>query len=168
MPLELQETSSKSDFDAIIELQWRVFEDPPDPWMTILFPILGNGPSARAEAFQESKKRQWQQTKEDLTSQWLKIVDTDTGKIIAAGMWHTFEMDPFDGVADEPFVAYWWPEGSEGKKFTELCLGEFMDRRKRRMRRPHMRESLQTRVHMRARLQLFTPQSSPCVLRTYR
>ena len=147
MPLELQITDSESDFETIIELQWRVFKHPPDPWMAILFPILGNGPSARAEAFQDSKNRQWQQTKEDSTSQWLKVVDADTGKIIAAGMWHTFETDPFDGVPDKPFVADWWPEGSEGKKYTELCLGEFTDRRKRRMKRPHMRESLYTQPH---------------------
>ena len=75
--------------------------------MTILFPILGKGPFAREAAFQESRNRQWQQTKDDATSQWFKVVDTETGKIIAAGMWHTYETDPFNEFPDELFVAYW-------------------------------------------------------------
>ena len=138
MPFKLYETSSENDFDAIVNLQWLAFDHPPDPWMTLFFPILGNGPSARAETIQKSKEQQWQASKEDDTCQWLKVVDMETDKIIAAGMWHTYKTDPFEGVPDEPFVVEWWPEGSEGRKFTELCLGEFMDRRKARMRRPHM------------------------------
>ena len=67
MPLELQESNSESDFDIIVPLQWEAFDNPPDPWITLFFPILGTGPNARAEAIRESKERQWHSTKEDPT-----------------------------------------------------------------------------------------------------
>ena len=138
MPLELQAVTSDTDFDEFIPVQWAAYEDPPYPFFHLFCPTRGTHPTARAESLQEAKERQIQWTHADPTSQWLKVIDTDTAKIVAAGMWHVHEADPYANSSDTPFEAAWWPEGSEGRKYTELCIGEYLARRKDRMRKPHL------------------------------
>lgn len=140
MPLELQEVTSDADFDELIPLQWISYEQPFNPFLIIFCPTRGTDPTARAESIQESKERQLQWHKADPSSHWLKVVDTDTGKVIGGAEWNVHESDPYAKPPEQPFTAYWWEEG-EKRQFVDAALGQWMAPRMERMRKPHLRKS---------------------------
>ena len=138
MTLKLQEVTSDSEFDDIVPLQWTSYETPFNPFLILFCPTRGTGPTAREESMQESKERQAQWHHADPSSHWIKVVD-DAGTVIAAAQWNVYDSDPFAKRSEEPFTAYWWPEG-EGRQFAEAALGQWLGPRMERMRKPHLRK----------------------------
>lgn len=139
MPFELREVTSDDRFDEVIPLQWVSYETPHNGFFILFCPTRGEGPDARADSLQESKERQIQWHHADPTSRWIEVVDTDTGKAIAAAQWNVHESDPF-AKPSPPMTAYWWPEG-EGRRFADMALGEWLGPRVERMRKPHLCKS---------------------------
>ncbi|MCJ1261563.1 hypothetical protein MMC22_001428 [Lobaria immixta] len=137
MPLELQEATSDADFDELVPLQWISYEQPFNPFVILICPTRGTGPTARAESMQESKERQLQWHKADPSSHWLKVVDSDTGKVIGGAEWKVHESDPYAKPPEQPFTAYWWEEG-EKRQFVDAALDQWMAPRMERMRKPHL------------------------------
>ncbi len=138
MPLQVHEIKSDADWDEIIPLLWTSYETPFNPFLVIFAPTRGTGPTSREESMQESKVRQRQWHEADPTSHWIKVVDTDTGMAVGGGQWQVHESNPYANPPDQPFTAYWWPEG-EGREFAEQALGQWMEPRVERMNKPHLR-----------------------------
>lgn len=136
MALKLQEVTSDSEFDDIVPLQWISYETPFNPFLILFCPTRGSGPTARADSMQESKERQVQWHNLDPTSHWIKVVD-ENGTVIAAAQWNVHDSDPYAKPPDEPFTAYWWPEG-EGRQLAEAALAQWLGPRTERMRKPHL------------------------------
>ncbi len=117
MPLELREHKVDDDWNELIQCECESYEDPFNPGYILLRPERGNSDKAR-EGFKELRNRVIAQHKNDPTSTWLKVVDTDIGdKTVGAANWNTFTENPYPKPVDHPVEATWWPEGATA------CLG---------------------------------------------
>jgi hypothetical protein len=117
MPLLVEEVNLEKDFDELFNCQWAAWTNPPQaPW-ELMFPILGSGPSAEAEAIKAGRDRQLQDTKASPNDRWVKVIDTDTGKIIAGALWKMYTTNPYRAPL-EKLDACWWPAGSELKELA--------------------------------------------------
>jgi hypothetical protein len=135
MPFRLEEITSDSDFEELVECEWISWENPPQKFHRLICPTFGDGPDARAESLRESTQRQLSWHKGDPTSHWLKVTDINTGKIIAGALWKIFETNPFENWT--PSVAYWWPEGDK-RDFASQALDQASLPRRELAARPHL------------------------------
>ena len=114
MPLELRIVNSESEFNELIQCECESYEDPFNSFYLLLRPDRGSSSTGR-EGFKELRDRQIAWHKEDPTSTWLKIVDTDIGgKVVGGACWNTFLENPYPQPLDHPMEATWWPEGMAG------------------------------------------------------
>lgn len=114
MPLELRHVKSGSEFNELIQCECESYEDPFNAFYILLRPDRGCSSKAR-QGFKELRDRQIAWYKDDPTSTWLKIVDTDIGdKVVGGALWNTFLENPYPCPADHPLEATWWPEGGTG------------------------------------------------------
>ncbi|KAI4231319.1 MAG: hypothetical protein L6R40_007764 [Gallowayella cf. fulva] len=136
MVLILHEVVSDDEFAAIIGCEWSSYETPYNGFFQIYCPITGTGPDARLEALKESTDRQLAWHREDATSHWLKVVDSESGQVVGAAQWNIYRENPYlNGV--EHTDAFWWPEG-EGRKFASMALEQWYAPRGKRMNKPHI------------------------------
>lgn len=135
MTFEGVDTVRDADFDELIRVEWASYEQPYSRLIRLFFPILGPGPEARAAALKESTERQLSWHKEDPTSHWIKVVNSETGKIIGAAEWHVYEENPYASQTDEGCT--WYPEG-EGREMANSLMGQFMAPRMKYMAKPHL------------------------------
>ncbi|KAK2764021.1 hypothetical protein FQN54_009640 [Arachnomyces sp. PD_36] len=129
MPLHLQKVTSTTDFHTLIPCQWASFSNPPQPFFSIFFPILGTHPTARQDSILESTQRQIEWHNSDPTSYWQKIVDSETGDIAGGALWKICEKNPFEGVEGEEVVAGWYPEGVR-REFMSQALKQYVTPRR--------------------------------------
>lgn len=94
---ELLEVVAEAEFEELLEVEFLVFEDPPNLLRLLFLPILGDGPNARAQAIRESSSRVFEQHKQTPASHWVKAVDDSSGKLLGAALWLLFEEDPYTG-----------------------------------------------------------------------
>ena len=114
MPLELRIVNSESEFNELIQCECESYEDPFNSFYILLRPDRGSSSPGRA-GFKELRDRQIAWHKEDPTSTWLKVVDTDVGdKVVGGACWNTFLKNPYLQPLDHPMEATWWPEGMAG------------------------------------------------------
>ena len=112
MPLELREVKSDDEWNELIQCECESYEDPFNAIYILLRPDRGNSPKAR-EGFKELRDRQLAWHKNDPTSRWFKVVDTDLGdKVIGGANWNTFTENPYPKALDHPLEGTWWPEGA--------------------------------------------------------
>ena len=97
MPFDILQVGPDTDFDELVRVEWASYEQPYCKLIRLFFPILGDGPEARAASFKESIERQLSWHKQDPTSRWIKAIDHETGKIAGAACWHIYEEDPYSG-----------------------------------------------------------------------
>ena len=117
MPLVLEETNLEGDYDELFDVEWAAWNDPPQVLWALMFPAKGTGPEAIAESKKVAADRQLQGTRMDPHDRWLKVVDTDTGKIAGGALWKIYTSNPYR--APLPALdAFWWPEGHEMRKLT--------------------------------------------------
>ena len=122
MPLKLEEVIDYHDFDSIIPMQWEAYENPWEPFFFLFCPVLGDGPNAREESLLLSKRLQIDQARADPTCHRLKVTDTETEQIIAAGYWRIHEREPYGGKLDQPFKGVAWPEETEAEDTLSCAL----------------------------------------------
>lgn len=134
MPFQLSEVS-ESDFPELITCMWESYESPPQDLFRLFCPILGAGPDARAESIKESTERFCSWHVSDPTSYWHKVVDIETGKIVAAALWKIHKTNPYDKA--EHHEAYWHPEGGQ-REFVTKALEQFEAPKERMANRPHL------------------------------
>jgi len=136
MPFKLEEINPATDFDEIIECEWISYENPFQTFFRLFCPIIGDGPDDRQESMKESTTRQLEWHQSDPTSYWQKVVDVDTGKIVAAALWKICPTNPFEH-ADDHSEAYWFPKGGQ-QDFVTKCLKQFDAPRARMAPRPQV------------------------------
>lgn len=134
MPLLLQEVTDERDFDEILPMLFAAFGEPYNSLRRWFFPIH----TTTEAAVEASKQRHIQAWREHPDLHWVKVTDTDSGKIIGAAEWEIRpEVDP-DGRPQVPINAYWHTEGSVEKEFAEKLLTSLKSFMKERMTRPHL------------------------------
>lgn len=122
MPLELREVTEDSEWNELIQCECESYEIPFNGIYVLFRPHRGNDQQGR-EGFKELRDRQLRWYKQDPTSQWLKVVDTDIGdKVVGGAEWKTFKENPYTKVKEHPVEADWWPEG----RHNLLKPGHFM------------------------------------------
>ncbi|KAF1960758.1 hypothetical protein CC80DRAFT_465044 [Byssothecium circinans] len=129
----LKEAKEKEEMDAIMEVIWAANYSPYDPFVQIVFPVLGYTPADRATSFQEAKQRFWDQHLADPSSHWFYVVEKESGEAVGCCQWQIFTSNPFaNGHAKHE--APWWPEG-EYREFCEAILHQVTLPRVRWMRK---------------------------------
>ncbi|KAK4695262.1 hypothetical protein P7C71_g2459, partial [Lecanoromycetidae sp. Uapishka_2] len=137
MPLELREHKLDDDWNELIQCESESFSDPFNTIFTLFRPERGTSGKAR-ESFKELRDRAISHYKDDPTSIWLKVVDTDIGdKIVGAAEWNKFVENPYTKRLDHPMEATWFPEG-EDREFANKLLDDWLVPRQQTMNRPHM------------------------------
>lgn len=116
MTFELCEVDLEKDWDELFACEWAAWMKPRQSLWELTFPILGSGPSAEAEAINKNAARQLQGIKGDPRSRWMKIVDKDTGKIVAGALWKFYDSNPYRAPLEKT-DATWLPEG----ELRDLC-----------------------------------------------
>ena len=138
MTFELLEVDLDKEWDELFACEWAAWMDPRQSIWELTFPVLGSGPTAEAEAIRINSARQLQGIKADPLSRWMKVVDTDTGKIVAGALWKFYDSNPYRAPLEEP-DATWLPEG----ELKDLCDSMYTQNRvwkSRTMPVPHARE----------------------------
>ena len=148
MPFHIKEVVSDEDLEELLSVEMAAFEDPLSAMRLIYYPIFGKGPEARSAAIRECAQRAIARNRATPGSRWSKIIDEDTGKIVAASVWQFYEKDPYSGTQD-PEVT-WWPEG-EGKLFAQEFANGLRRARIRYMTKPHACESTKCKSESRTR-----------------
>lgn len=134
MSFEISEITSDTDFDELVEVEFVSFENPPNAFRNLFYPILGTAPDARQIAIKEATARIIQSHKSNPFSHWIKAVDPQSQRLVGAALWIFFESDPYTG---KPLPeCTWWPDG-EGKDFTNIWWHKLMQPRIKYMSRRH-------------------------------
>ncbi|KAI9707935.1 MAG: hypothetical protein M1820_004354 [Bogoriella megaspora] len=134
MPFHVEDVVSDEDFEELLEVEIAAFEQPLSPIRLIYYPVFGEGPEARSASIRECAQRAIARNRATPGSQWSKIIDDDTGKIVAASVWQFYDKDPYTGTQD-PEVS-WWPRG-DGKRFAQQFANALRRARVRYMAKPH-------------------------------
>ncbi|MCJ1310492.1 hypothetical protein MMC25_004156 [Agyrium rufum] len=143
-----------SGFPALIKCMWESYEDPPQSLFHLFCPILGIGCGARARAIEESTKRMQAWHDAEPESYWQKVVDVESGKIVAGALWKIYKKNPFvkyningsggSGIDENGGAAhggeegaYWWPKGSR-RNYVNQALEQFEKPQMELAARPHL------------------------------
>ncbi|KAI0457284.1 acyl-CoA N-acyltransferase [Xylaria acuta] len=135
MPLELQEIDPEVDFAALSRCLFESYEDPPQKFFHIFFPIHGTGYERREEAIKEAAERLKSWYTHDSSSYWQKVVDTTSGKIAGGALWNIYEENPFTNP--QPSTATWFPAGGS-RTFAEKAIENHARPRSEAAQRPHI------------------------------
>ncbi|KAH8728982.1 hypothetical protein GQ44DRAFT_608047 [Phaeosphaeriaceae sp. PMI808] len=131
----VREAHTRKELDDILDVVWAANYTPYEPFVQVLFPVLGYTPAHRDAAIAESKERFWNQHQADPSSHWYYAFDSATGNTIGCAQWVISERNPF--AAGVPALkAPWWPEG-ECRRFCESILNQTYGPRTSWMTRPH-------------------------------
>ncbi|KAI0472262.1 acyl-CoA N-acyltransferase [Xylaria cf. heliscus] len=135
MPLELQEIDTEVDFPALARCLFESYEDPPQKFFHIFFPINGTGHEPREEAIKEAAERLKSWHTHDPTSCWKKVVDTTSGKIAGGALWNIYEENPF--ANPHPSTVTWFPPGGS-RAFAEKAIENHARPRSKAAQLPHV------------------------------
>ncbi|KAF4932042.1 hypothetical protein CGCVW01_v000051 [Colletotrichum viniferum] len=113
MGLVLQEVKTDEEFIPLIAALREGFANPDTAvWRLFMGDWRPDDPAAREAALVEATERMRAEHRADPTSTWLKVVDDETGQVVAGGRWSFFERggpNPYDGHRE--VEATWFPEG---------------------------------------------------------
>jgi hypothetical protein len=141
MSFELNVVTDEKDFDEIVRVLYAAFSEPPTDFLKWYIPIHTTVDDA-TEAFKGRAIDSW---KEDPQCYWLKVTDTETGKILGAACWEVHDANKVQEnakVFSQPYNADWHMDGSEEKAFANI-LFEGMDKfMAEKMTRPHVGKKL--------------------------
>ncbi|PQE26549.1 hypothetical protein CJF30_00001284 [Rutstroemia sp. NJR-2017a BBW] len=116
---------------------WEAFENPFASFLRIVFYLKGESPEARTESINEAASNMLAlHGMLPSTSHWIKVVDTETGKLIGAANWMTHESSPYTEPRP-PTVAVWWPEG-DGRDYASNYMQQVEAHKPRYYDRPHV------------------------------
>ena len=116
MTIDISNIDLDKDWDELFACQWAAWMNPRQSLWELTYPVLGSCPSAETEAIRSGAARQLEDIKADPLSRWMKAVDTDTGKIVAAAFWKLYNSNPYRAPAGKT-DATWLPEG----ELKDLC-----------------------------------------------
>lgn len=134
MTLRLEEVKDEKDFDEILPVLYAAFGEPYNSLRKWFIPVHTTVEAA-VEGSKERNVRSWKQSE---GIHWLKVTDTDSGKIIGAAEWEIRQQVSPPDEPQGPINAYWHTEGSEEKAFAEKLFINLKGFMKKRMGRPHI------------------------------
>ncbi|KAF4634827.1 hypothetical protein G7Y89_g3276 [Cudoniella acicularis] len=134
--LILKEATTRSEFDAIIDIAWLANYTPYRPLISGIFPISGPTTADREAAIVSSKDRYWKSHISDPSSHWFYVQDPESGEFLGGVQWQVHETNPYPN-GPVPFDVDWWPEG-EGRNFVAEMLKQLYAARHWWMQRPHI------------------------------
>lgn len=135
MSLELQDIDPEVDFPALARCMLEAYEDPPQKFLHIFFPVHGPGAEAREAAIEEAAARLKMWHTHDPSSHWQKVVDVKTGKLAGAAAWNIHETNPF--AEPHTLEVTWFPDDSS-RTFAEKALESLGRPRYQAAQRPHV------------------------------
>ncbi|KAI0531705.1 acyl-CoA N-acyltransferase [Xylaria digitata] len=135
MALKLQEIDPETDFPALAKCLFESYEDPPQKFFHVFFPIHGTGDEARNEAIKEAADRLKLWHTHDPSSYWQKVVDEETGKIAGGALWNIHEKNPFENPT--PSAPTWFPDDGS-RRFVEKALENHSRPRSQVAQKPHL------------------------------
>ncbi|KAB8246626.1 hypothetical protein BDV35DRAFT_380545 [Aspergillus flavus] len=118
MPLIVSRANLTQDWDELITSYWTSWSSPLQAVGELTFAHLGEGNEAEATALADVKKSLRQAAESDPNIIWLKCYDTESGRIVAGGMYHIHHSNPYRAGAPR-VEAKWFPEGSEMRLLAE-------------------------------------------------
>ncbi|KAF3392942.1 hypothetical protein DPV78_010135 [Talaromyces pinophilus] len=133
MPFSI-EVAKDEDLHELMQVLWTCFENPPQGILRVFFPILNDDREASLLAASDGQRDEYKEAYPELI--WLKVVDDETGKIIAGAKWYFYESNPFathDPLSEE---AVWYPEGV-GRQVATSVMHAFEKPRVTMGQRPH-------------------------------
>ena len=135
MPFTVSKVDLDRDWDELFAAEWAAWMHPPQAIWELMFPIIGAAPDAEAQAIKKGSALQLEASRTDHYDQWIKVTDTDTGKIVAGALWKFYDSNPYRAPFGE-FDAVWFPQG----ELRDLCNSMFTQLRAwrpRTMATPH-------------------------------
>lgn len=135
MALKLQEIDPETDFHELSRCLFEAHEDPLQKFFHLWFPIHGSGEQARESAIKEGATRLKRWHTEDPSSNWRKVVDTQSGKIAGASLWNIYTENPF--AEPDNLEVTWFPEGG-AREFVEQMLVQYDGPRSQAAQKPHI------------------------------
>lgn len=138
MALKLQDIDPEVDFPAIAKCLAEAYEDPPQPFLHIWFPIDASSDEAREASIQEGAERLKLWHTYDPSSRWHKVVDAETGRIAGGAAWNVFETNPFAEPHD--MEVSWFPNDSS-RRYAEQAIESHGRPRYIAGQRPHLCKS---------------------------
>ncbi|EUC44346.1 hypothetical protein COCMIDRAFT_6324 [Bipolaris oryzae ATCC 44560] len=131
----VREAKTKQELDSILEVIWAANHTPYEPFIQLVFPVLGYTTAHREAAINESKQRLWEQHQADRSIHWFYAFDTVTNKAVGCAQWVISTTNPY-AAGGPDLKAPWWPEG-EQRRFCESILNQVYKPRASWMARPH-------------------------------
>lgn len=110
MPFEHSIVDPDKDWDELFACEWAAWMNPRQSMWELTFPNLGSGASGEAKAIETAAARQLQDIKKDPSNRWIKMVDVDTGKIVAGALWKFYDSNPYRAPLAKS-NATWLPQG---------------------------------------------------------
>lgn len=135
MVLQLQEVDVETDLPAISRCLFEAHEDPLQKFFHLWFPIFGNDKQAREDAITEAAARLKLWHSEDPSSNWRKVVDTESGRIAGAALWNIHVENPF--ATPDNMEVTWFPPGG-AREFVETMISEYDAPRAQAAQKPHV------------------------------
>ncbi|POS72410.1 hypothetical protein DHEL01_v209191 [Diaporthe helianthi] len=135
MVLQLQEVDVEADFPAISRCLFDAHETPLQKFFHLWFPTFGDDNQAREDAITEGATRLKLWHSEDPSSNWRKVVDTESGRIAGASLWNIHLENPF--ATPDNMEVTWFPPGG-AREFVEEMITEYDAPRVQAAQKPHV------------------------------
>lgn len=138
MAFRLLEITKPEELQEWTPVFWEANSNPPMSGHNALMPVKGDTLSAKTAAIEDAKQRYIGMLEHDPDAHLLKVIDINNA-VLGGGYWEIYETNPF---ANPPpnFEIYWWPEGSDSRKFVEMMFMQRGASRVQRQQRPHIRK----------------------------
>ncbi|KAI1329334.1 hypothetical protein F5Y16DRAFT_107035 [Xylariaceae sp. FL0255] len=133
MPYKLEVVTKPEDFGEIIPMLYAAFEEPYNPLLKWFMPITTTV-EAMIEDNTTNTVKHWDESGH---LHWLKVTDTETGKIVGAAQWDIRAEIDNSTEKLKPIEATSFPEGSEERVFAGKLFTSLKGFMKERMTRPH-------------------------------
>lgn len=134
----LKRMETQEEMVLLFEVLLAANYDPYHPLMQVFFPVFGYTTLDIVKSKEEGQQRLWNDhVKMGEVSNWLYVEEVSTGKMVGCAQWEVHLKNPFPEVA-ERIETSWWPEGSQGKEFSEKLLSQVYGARVSWMARPHL------------------------------
>lgn len=142
MDFNVSEVVEDAEFKELIQCLIDAFEEPPSKLLQLFIPSC---PSDDAQAtLAEAVERFSLWHRSDPTSTWIKVTDSETGKLLGAANWNIYDTNPYaEGSHSE---CYWWPEGP-GRDAANALMHQLTTPRTMYMSKPHVCESRSRALH---------------------
>ncbi|KAI0156511.1 acyl-CoA N-acyltransferase [Xylariaceae sp. FL1272] len=138
MSLKLQEIDPNADFPALARCILESYETPLQTFIYLFFPpFSGSRAVTREEALEEVAARLKSWHTSDPSSRWQKVVDTDTGSVVAGAAWNVYTENPFANDDTGHMDVTWYPPGGM-RAYVETALESYGTPRYKAAQRPHL------------------------------